>query len=180
MLSGTVISTSGRLRIHYASGEFDEFSMGEKRWKKGLQPTLTDLEKNILILIEQGKNSKEAAKMLRYSVDYLKKIRSNICRKLDVKSIIQALILATNMRLIDESVDILIKKEENEKREPVIVPKKSRRPMTPDKLKLIQEKLNKGKSVNSIAKKEAINVSECTIRYHIKKGNVVRKNENNS
>ena len=176
VLSSTVVSTSGHLRMHYTNGEFDEFSIGEKEWSKGIKPTLTDLEKNILILVEQGKNGKEAAKILGNSVDYLKRVRSDICEKLGVKTIIQALILAINLRLIDGSVDMFNKKEEKSD-EPVIEPKKKRRPMTPDKLKLIQDALDDGKSVNSIAKKEAIDVSECTIRYHIKRGILVRKSE---
>ena len=42
--------------------------------------------------------------------------------------------------------------------------------MTPEKLKRIQEAMNKGESNNSIAKRE--DVGEYTIRYHKSAGNL--------
>jgi len=73
---------------------------------------------------------------------------------------------ATNRHLIFSQDAI---PEKQKKAEDMSEKKKRRRSMTPEKLALIQEALDRGQSINSIANQE--DISEFTIRYH--KQNVI-------
>ena len=123
----------------------------------------------MLILAKQGETGKQIADKICVEPQTVKNITNAIFRKLHVNTITQAINVATSHHLIFQ-LTTLPKQQENEK---VMSASKQRRPMTPEKRVLVQEKLNKRQSVNSIAKQ--VGVSEGSIRYAIKTGKIIRE-----
>lgn len=77
------------------SGEIKEFSFSDRR-----RHILTDREKEILLLIKDGKLSKQIADLLEISVHTVNRHRQNILEKLSVGNSIEAITAAESMRLI--------------------------------------------------------------------------------
>ncbi len=168
LLESSVLDTPGHLRANYYNGvDFDEYSLMDRKWRKKTEQTLTKREKSILMLIKQGKTYKEVAEKLCISRHTLRNEQASIYRKLNVKTMIQAVIYATNHHLIYG-----FDREKREEQQPKEKKQMIRRPMMPDMIPRIQESLNKGQSVNSIAQQE--NVSEFTIRYAIRVGKLLK------
>ena len=61
---------------------------------------LTDREKEILLLIKEGKLSKQIADILEISIHTVNRHRQNILEKLSVGNSIEAVMAAESMRLI--------------------------------------------------------------------------------
>jgi DNA-binding CsgD family transcriptional regulator len=100
-LSSSVKQNSGNLEIHYQSGrEYASYSFERQQWQEKKMPKLTDREKDILKLTKQGKCGKEIANILCISHGTLRNIELTIYRKLDVHSMIEAVIYATNHRMV--------------------------------------------------------------------------------
>ena len=167
LLTSSTLKKAGQLCAHYNNGtDFDEYLFNVKKWRKGIEQTLTMREKNILKLAKQGKTFNEIADELCLSYNTIRNVKASIYKKLNVNNMIQAVTYASNYHLIygcnNEQKSV---KQLNVKR--------IRRLMTSDKILRIQEKLNIGQSVNSIAKQEKI--SESAIRYAINRGKLIKK-----
>ncbi|MDR3094245.1 MAG: LuxR C-terminal-related transcriptional regulator [Bacteroidales bacterium] len=100
-LSSSIVKKSGNLRIYYETQHtFDEYSFKTKQWKQVEAETLTQQEKLILKLAKQGKTAPEIAKMLNRSYSTVRNEKMNIFHKLHVHTTEEAIIYATNHRLI--------------------------------------------------------------------------------
>ena len=169
LLSHSEMDTPGHLYAYYNNdSDYDYYSMEERQWRMSTKPLLSDREKKILIMAKQGKTRKEIAKSLCIEIQTLWNYSSFIYKKLNVHSMLQAIISATNRHLIFFPSNNAEKRKKGEKPEY----QKERRPITPDKRNKIQAELDEGKSINSIANQKDVDVSEFTIRYQIKVGNL--------
>ena len=63
-------------------------------------PTLTESEKSVLTLSIQGYTMSEIADKICLSLDTIKKYRKRIFEKLDVHNISEAIVAATNNKLL--------------------------------------------------------------------------------
>lgn len=172
LLISSVLKKSGHLRVHYNNGiDFDEYLFNSKKWRKGTGQILSIQEKNILKLAKQGRTNNEIAHELHLSSHTIRNIKTSIFQKLNVRSMIQAVIYAANRHLIFGF---------NNEQKPIkqLKTKKRRRLMMPNMILRIQKKLNIGQSINSIAKQEKI--SEGSIRYAINHGKLKKKHYDNS
>ena len=77
------------------TGEIKTFSFDDRR-----QHILTEREKEILLLIKEGKASKRIADMLDISVHTVNRHRQNILEKLSVANSIEAITAVESMRLL--------------------------------------------------------------------------------
>jgi len=162
LLSSSVLNKSGCLCAHYTDGvDYEEFVLESKEWIKRRIPMLSEQEKGVLRLVHRGKIGMEAANKLCISYHAYQSRKRAIFKKLKTNSITESVIYAFNHRLIFDYPNHPKQKKNTE-------PKKQRRPMTPEKLLRVQDELNKGCSVNSIAIREG--VGEWTIRYAIRTG----------
>ena len=165
MFESSVLKKSGNLRAYYHNFMgFDEYIDGV--WKRNKEELLTLQEKRVLVYARQGKVNKEIANMMNLEFQSVRNILNTIYHKLNVKTMTQAITFAVNRHLIYQPVQLAKTKLLNKN--------KQRRRMTPIKLKQIQEKLNKGQSVNSIANQE--DMYESNIRYYIKTGKILFAN----
>ena len=89
--SGSIFST---IKNNH-TGEIKEFSFSDRR-----SHILTDREKEILLLIKEGKLSKQIADILEISIHTVNRHRQNILEKLSVGNSIEAVMAAESMRLI--------------------------------------------------------------------------------
>ena len=160
-LVSSVIKEAGSLRMYRKGGlSYEAYDLRSKRWRQVAVEALTEREIAALMLAKQGKSSKEIADTLCISEKTVSNLKGNLYGKLGVHSMQQAIIFATNHRMI-------LATEPCPKQQAVgIAPKRSRQPLTPEILLRIQQGVNNEVSINSIAKKEAI--SEGAIRYAIK------------
>lgn len=105
-LSLCVVSTAthteaGHIEMHrVSSSEYFEYSTVSRRWIKKQMPTLTDGEKSVLTLSIQGYTMSEIADKICLSPDTIKKYRKRIFEKLDVRNISEAIVAATNNKLL--------------------------------------------------------------------------------
>lgn len=77
------------------SGEIHALSFNDRR-----KHVLTDREKEIMLLIKEGKASKQIADLLEISVHTVNRHRQNILEKLSVTNSIEAIMAAESMRLL--------------------------------------------------------------------------------
>ena len=82
------------------SSEYFEYNQSTRRWDKQQMPTLTDGEKAVLTLSIQGYTMSEIADRICLSPDTIKKYRQRIFEKLDVRNISEAIVAATNSKLL--------------------------------------------------------------------------------
>lgn len=91
----------GHVEIHRAgSSEFFELSLITRRWNKRRMPTLTEGEKSVIVLSIQGYTMTEIADKICLSPDTVKKYRQRIFEKLNVRNISEAIVAATNNKLL--------------------------------------------------------------------------------
>lgn len=91
----------GYIEMHRAgSGEYYEYNRVTRRWKKRCMLTLTDGEKTVINLSIQGLTMSEIADRMCLSPDTIKKYRKQIFEKLSVHNISEAIIAATNNKLL--------------------------------------------------------------------------------
>jgi len=136
------------------------YSFGNRQWIPEPVVKLNQMEWDILKVSNHGIKGEEAAKIIGVSHSYLRSVQSAMFEKLEVDNMTQALIFIPNHRIVVEP-------NQRQKQQPKI-----RKKMTPEKLQRIQEQLNNGESVNSIAIQEE--VSESNIRYHLNAGKLKR------
>ena len=85
-------------RVGYS--EYFEYNRNTRRWNKRQMPTLTDGEKAVLSLSIQGYTMAEIADRICLSPDTIKKYRQRVFEKLDVRNISEAIVAATNNKLL--------------------------------------------------------------------------------
>ncbi|MDE6390388.1 MAG: helix-turn-helix transcriptional regulator, partial [Duncaniella sp.] len=74
--------------------------LATQRWQKDPMPVLTACERSVLVLSIQGPTIPEIADRICLSPDSVKKYRQRIFEKLGVRNISEAIVAATNSKLI--------------------------------------------------------------------------------
>lgn len=82
------------------SPEYFEYNLVTHRWDRRSMPTLSDGEKSVITLSIQGYTMSEIADRMCLSTDTIKKYRKQIFEKLGVRNISEAIIAATNNKLL--------------------------------------------------------------------------------
>ena len=101
VVSASTHTSPGHIEMHCAgSPDYFEYNRNTRRWDKRLMPTLTDGEKTVLTLSIQGYTMSEIADQICLSPDTIKKYRQRIFEKLDVRNISEAIVAATNNKLL--------------------------------------------------------------------------------
>lgn len=95
-----VARTPGNLKAYYKDDTVHEYSFESKIWKPVCQIQLSQMEKNVLRLMQQGKERREIATLLHISEHTVKNHKNNIFNKLGVKNGIEAINVAVNNQLI--------------------------------------------------------------------------------
>ena len=114
----SVFKTSGNLRVYFKEGKlYKQYSFRAQKWKSERVLKISRREREILILATQGMSRKEMADMLCINAKSLDNTISNLFEKLHVKSMTQAILHATNRRLIFTAAvskpQLMRKKQEN-------------------------------------------------------------------
>ena len=101
VVSAATHTDAGHIEMHrVGSSEYFEYSTISHRWIKKQMPSLTDGEKSVLTLSIQGYTMSEIADRICLSPDTIKKYRQRIFEKLDVRNISEAIVAATNSKLL--------------------------------------------------------------------------------
>ncbi len=101
-----VVSASNRTEPGHAethrvdSSEYFAYNRVTRRWDRRSTPRLTEGEKNVIILSIQGLTMPEIADKMCLSPDTIKKYRKQIFEKLGVHNISEAIVAATNNKLL--------------------------------------------------------------------------------
>ena len=101
VVSASTHTESGHIEMHrVGSSDFFEYNLTTRRWDKRQMPVLTDGEKSVLTLSIQGYTMTEIADRICLSPVTIKKYRQRIFDKLDVRNISEAIMAATNNKLL--------------------------------------------------------------------------------
>ena len=101
VVSAATHTDAGHIEMHrVGSPDFFEYNVNTHRWNKRQMPVLTDGEKSVLTLSIQGYTMSEIADKICLSPDTIKKYRQRIFEKLDVRNISEAIVAATNNKLL--------------------------------------------------------------------------------
>lgn len=101
VVSAATHTTPGHIEMHrVGSSDYFEYSTVSRRWIKKVMPSLTDGEKSVLTLSIQGYTMSEIADKICLSPDTIKKYRKRIFEKLDVRNISEAIVAATNNKVL--------------------------------------------------------------------------------
>lgn len=171
MLSCSVMPKSGNLRVYFKNSlDYSEYSFDNEQWENRQDVRLTEQEIQILQFSKQRMCNKKIADILDISYNALRLIKMQIYRKLGVETIEQAIIYATNHRMLFNTLE---KSEKDSFNSQFYAKKKRQRNrLTGEKLYCIQTALDNGQSVNSIAKETGI--SEGAIRKAVSNGKLTK------
>lgn len=101
VVSASNRTSVGHIEMHrVGSPDFFEYNRLTRRWDKRCTPSLSDGEKSVITLSIQGFTMSEIADRMCLSHDTIKKYRRQIFEKLDVRNISEAIIAATNNKLL--------------------------------------------------------------------------------
>lgn len=101
VVSAATHTDAGHIEMHRVGiSEFFEYNISSRRWNRRQMPTLSDGEKSVLTLSIQGYTMSEIADKICLSPDTVKKYRKRIFEKLDVRNISEAIVAATNNKLL--------------------------------------------------------------------------------
>lgn len=101
VISASNHTMPGHMEMHrVGSPEFFEYNRAARRWDRRRIPALTDGEKLVITLSIQGFTMVEIAESMCLSPDTIKKYRKQIFEKLGVRNISEAIVAATNNKLI--------------------------------------------------------------------------------
>ena len=101
LLAESVIKTSGNLRVHFnKKAYFCEYSGRSAKWKQVKNIKLSPREKELIMLLKQGKSRKVIAEAMCVTMNTVDNTIKQIFEKLDVDNSMQAAIYATNHRLL--------------------------------------------------------------------------------
>jgi DNA-binding CsgD family transcriptional regulator len=163
-VASSVVETPGNLEAnHHCPRYACKWSFEKQQWMPMKLIQLNIREKEILSLAKQGKSEKETADILCISHGTLRNFEASLYRKLNVHSMIQAVIFATNRRIIFVPDGY---EEDIPEQTETVSQRRTRRLITPDMRQRIQDGLNSGESIRSMARQEKI--AESAIRYAIK------------
>jgi len=91
-VGSSTIPKTGNLRIYYKDGlTYEEYNFITKRWKRKIKELLTEREKAILMLAQQGKSSKEIANYLYKAHNTVRNQIKYLFTKLNVHSMQEAI-----------------------------------------------------------------------------------------
>ena len=153
----STVKEVGHLCVYNKNGWiYKEYQHITKRWKTKTKTSLTECEKAILILAQQGESCKDIANVLCKSQSTIHNQMKSLFSKLDVHSMQEAIEFASYHQLIYLSQDM--------KHQSMFVEDLE------DLQQRVQQHLTNDISVRKVARLE--NVAESTIRYWIKKGKV--------
>lgn len=94
-------STPGYIRMQKANGkDFYEYSLEKHKWIKKEGVTLSETEREVLLLSAQGYTMNDIADRLCKSVDTIKACKRALFARLRVKNVTEALSYATNYQLL--------------------------------------------------------------------------------
>lgn len=101
VVSAATHTDAGHIEMHRTgTSEFFEYNISSRRWNRRQMPMLSDGEKSVLTLSIQGYTMSEIADKICLSPDTIKKYRKRIFEKLDVHNISEAIVAATNNKLL--------------------------------------------------------------------------------
>ncbi|MDE5841156.1 MAG: helix-turn-helix transcriptional regulator [Muribaculaceae bacterium] len=101
VVSASSHSAPGHIEIHRVnSPDYFEYNRTTRRWDKRNMPTLTDGEKTVITYSIQGLTMTEIADKMCLSPETIKKYRKQIFEKLRVRNISEAIIAATNNKML--------------------------------------------------------------------------------
>jgi DNA-binding CsgD family transcriptional regulator len=104
LLTSSVIKNTGNLRLYYKDNRrIDIYSFRSKRWTECEAEHLTKQETKILIYAKQGMALKMIAYTLGIAYKTVQKMTESIYKKLNVHSMAEAIIYATNHLLVFHS-----------------------------------------------------------------------------
>jgi DNA-binding CsgD family transcriptional regulator len=129
---------------------------------------LSDGQRWVLVLAKQGKSQKEMAEIMCVSIHTVESLRKSVFDRFEVNSMEQAVIFATNHRLIFDTGNIRFKETDKTKR--------SKHFLTSEILARIQIGLDANRSVNSLAREEKF--SETSLRKAIRAGKLKKTLKN--
>jgi DNA-binding CsgD family transcriptional regulator len=100
-LTCSVVRNSGNLRVYLKNNrDFDEYSFRSEKWSRRQDEHLTEQELMILKLSKQRICNKEIAAKMRISYDRLRHINMQLFQKINVETMEQAVIYATNHSML--------------------------------------------------------------------------------
>jgi DNA-binding CsgD family transcriptional regulator len=100
-LSSSVIPQSGNLEIYFSDRNRNSlYSFIKQQWQPQETLRLTNREKAVLKLSKQGKCGKEIGDILHVAEKTIRNIETTLYQKLNVHSMCEAIIYATNHRMI--------------------------------------------------------------------------------
>lgn len=101
VVSAATHTDAGHIEMHRTdSSEYYVYNVVSRKWHKREMHMLTSGEKSVLSLSIQGYTMAEIAEKICLSPDTIKKYRQRIFDKLDVRNISEAIVAATNNKLI--------------------------------------------------------------------------------
>lgn len=101
VVSAATHTDAGHIEMHRTgTSEFFEYNISSRRWNRRQMPMLSDGEKSVLTLSIQGYTMSEIADKICLSPDTIKKYRKRIFEKLEVRNISEAIVAATNNKLL--------------------------------------------------------------------------------
>ena len=101
VVSAATHTDAGHIEMHRVGiSEYFEYNISSRRWNRRQMPTLSDGEKSVLTLSIQGYTMSEIADKICLSPDTIKKYRKRIFEKLEVRNISEAIVAATNNKLL--------------------------------------------------------------------------------
>lgn len=101
VVSAATHTDAGHIEMHrVGSSDFFEYNTASCKWHKREMPTLTEGEKSVLALSIQGYTMAEIADRIFLALDTVKKYRQRIFEKLEVRNISEAIVAATNNKLL--------------------------------------------------------------------------------
>jgi DNA-binding CsgD family transcriptional regulator len=165
IMVSSVLQRSGHLRTYYFDDKcFDEYSTGKDKWVRHKIKPLTARERDVLQLAKQGKSVKEIAHALNISPNSVKNVLAALYLKFSLNGMMQAVIFATNHRLMFTAKKCATYKELG------LPPahKRTRTLISDEMLLRIKKRRDNGESINSIARHESI--TEGAIRYALRRG----------
>ena len=175
LFSSSVIRTSGNLHVYFKNKPaYGKYLSNSKKWIEDKVLRLSFREREILMLAKQGKSREEMAETMDIDLSTVNSTITKLFEKINVTNIVQAIIYATNHRLIYDATPATPKTAKIKNK----VETKSRNVLTPDDLDKIQAKLDRHLSVNSIAR--IMKKPESTIRNALKAGKIVKRTKKNS
>ena len=164
---------TGNLRMYHKNGlTYKQYCFMSRRWKQIAIEPLTERERDILMLSQQGKSTKVIAELLCRTHHTIRNQITALFQKLEVNSMQEAIDLTNNHRML-----YVPKRDITDAAQSLIEStiKQSRIKRSHDKLQRIQKHLDNGKSNRHAAMLE--DVPESTIRTWIKKG-ILKKQSN--